>query len=62
MVGSTINNPIEVIGGTGQTNEIIKATGVSTATITRINQWLRHGRGGYHEALVRMHLQPEESA
>ena len=36
-------------------------TGVSTATITRINQWLRHGRGGYHDALVRLGLLPKES-
>lgn len=28
-------------------------TGVSTATITRISQWLRHGTGGYREALER---------
>jgi TrpR-related protein YerC/YecD len=40
---------------------IASDTGVSTATITRINQWLRHGRGGYHEALVRLGLLPEES-
>ena len=36
-------------------------TGVSTATITRINQWLRHGRGGYHDALVRLGLLPKDS-
>lgn len=29
-------------------------TGVSTATVTRISQWLRHGTGGYREALDRM--------
>ena len=28
-------------------------TGVSTATITRIAQWLRHGTGGYREALAK---------
>lgn len=33
--------------------EIHDLTGVSTATITRIAQWLRHGTGGYKEALVR---------
>lgn len=27
--------------------EIANDTGVSTATIGRINQWLRHGTGGY---------------
>ncbi|HEX5466109.1 MAG TPA: YerC/YecD family TrpR-related protein [Candidatus Limnocylindrales bacterium] len=33
--------------------EINHATGVSTATITRIAQWLRHGEGGYRLALKR---------
>ena len=33
--------------------EISRETGVSTATVTRIAQWLRHGTGGYVEALVR---------
>jgi len=33
--------------------EIHDNSGVSTATITRINQWLRHGTGGYREALDR---------
>jgi TrpR-related protein YerC/YecD len=33
--------------------EIHDITGVSTATITRISQWLRHGTGGYREALER---------
>jgi TrpR-related protein YerC/YecD len=33
--------------------EIHEITGVSTATITRIAQWLRHGTGGYREALDR---------
>ena len=33
--------------------EIHDNSGVSTATITRINQWLRHGTGGYREALNR---------
>ena len=41
--------------------QIAAETGVSTATITRINQWLKHGRGGYHEALVRLDLLPEDS-
>jgi len=30
------------------------ATGVSTATITRINDWVRNGTGGYSEALERL--------
>jgi TrpR-related protein YerC/YecD len=33
--------------------EIAEMTGASTATITRINQWLRHGAGGYRMALER---------
>jgi TrpR-related protein YerC/YecD len=33
--------------------EISRLTGASTATITRIAQWLRHGEGGYSKALVR---------
>ncbi|MDQ3449207.1 MAG: YerC/YecD family TrpR-related protein [Chloroflexota bacterium] len=33
--------------------EISRETGASTATITRIAQWLRHGAGGYREALER---------
>jgi TrpR-related protein YerC/YecD len=32
--------------------EISRTTGVSTATITRIAQWLRHGEGGYRLALM----------
>jgi len=33
--------------------EISRATGASTATITRIAAWLKHGTGGYREALER---------
>jgi TrpR-related protein YerC/YecD len=33
--------------------EISNRTGASTATITRIAQWLRHGEGGYPRALER---------
>ena len=33
---------------------IAEETGVSTATITRINQWLRHGTGGYQSMLDRL--------
>jgi len=32
---------------------IARQTGVSTATITRISEWLRHGTGGYRIALER---------
>jgi TrpR-related protein YerC/YecD len=34
--------------------EIAENTGASTATITRINQWLQHGTGGYRLALSRV--------
>jgi TrpR-related protein YerC/YecD len=33
--------------------EISRETGASTATVTRIAQWLHHGTGGYREALTR---------
>ena len=33
--------------------EIAELTGASTATVTRVNQWLRHGMGGYQLALER---------
>ena len=31
--------------------KIAEKTGVSTATITRIAHWLKHGEGGYEEAI-----------
>jgi TrpR-related protein YerC/YecD len=34
--------------------EISQRTGASTATITRIAQWLHHGTGGYRLALARL--------
>lgn len=34
--------------------EISRRTGASTATITRIASWLRHGEGGYRAMLDRM--------
>jgi TrpR-related protein YerC/YecD len=34
--------------------EISNRTGASTATITRIAQWLHHGEGGYTGALERL--------
>jgi TrpR-related protein YerC/YecD len=34
-------------------------TGVSTATITRINDWVRNGTGGYGEALERLGIDQE---
>ena len=34
-------------------SEISRRTGASTATVTRIAQWLNHGAGGYRDALDR---------
>lgn len=42
--------------------QIAAESGASTATITRINQWLRHGTGGYVAALDRQGLLSEELA
>lgn len=36
--------------------EIAAETGVSTATIVRINQWLRHGTGGYQNMLDKLDI------
>ena len=36
--------------------EIATQAGSSTATITRINQWLQHGTGGYRLMLERLGL------
>lgn len=33
--------------------EIADETGVSTATVTRVSQWLHHGMGGYELMLAR---------
>lgn len=33
--------------------EVSQRTGASTTTITRINEWLQHGTGGYRLALDR---------
>ncbi len=40
--------------------EIHDRTGVSTATITRINQWLQHGTGGYRLILDRVGPDPTD--
>jgi len=34
--------------------DIADRTGSSTATVTRINQWLQHGTGGYGKILERL--------
>ncbi len=36
--------------------EIASRSRCSTATVTRINQWLQHGTGGYRTALERLGL------
>ena len=33
--------------------EIAERTGASTTTVTRVAHWLRHGEGGYRQALDR---------
>lgn len=33
--------------------DIAQQTGASTATVTRVNQWLNHGTGGYQLTLAR---------
>jgi TrpR-related protein YerC/YecD len=35
--------------------EIAERVPTSTATVTRVAQWLRHGTGGYRIALDRVH-------
>jgi TrpR-related protein YerC/YecD len=35
-------------------HEISERTGASSATISRVNQWLRYGRGGYRLLLDRL--------
>jgi TrpR-related protein YerC/YecD len=42
--------------------EISARTGASTATITRIASWLKHGTGGYQAALARVSKGRESSA
>jgi TrpR-related protein YerC/YecD len=39
---------------------IAEETGASTATVTRINHWLRHGTGGYRLVLQRLGMQGPE--
>lgn len=34
--------------------EITEATGASSATVSRVNQWLRYGRGGYRSLIERL--------
>lgn len=34
--------------------DVAQKTGLSTATVTRIAHWIKHGEGGYQEALKRI--------
>src|SRR5687768_665577 len=38
--------------------EIAERVPTSTATVTRVAQWLRHGAGGYRLALERLNAKP----
>lgn len=38
--------------------DIAQQTGASTATVTRVSQWLHHGTGGYQLALDRLKETP----
>lgn len=41
--------------------EIAERVPTSTATVTRVAQWLRHGTGGYRTALERTHPKRKRS-
>jgi TrpR-related protein YerC/YecD len=42
--------------------EVSKATGASTATVTRVAHWLRYGEGGYRSALERRRRRASKTA
>lgn len=42
--------------------EVSKATGASTATVTRVAHWLRYGEGGYRLALERRRRRSKRTA
>ncbi|HUP33526.1 MAG TPA: YerC/YecD family TrpR-related protein, partial [Gaiellaceae bacterium] len=42
--------------------EVAERARASTATVTRVAQWLRHGRGGYRLALDRRKRRAPQSA
>lgn len=48
---------VRKLGAGNSYRAIHDATGVSTATITRINDWFRNGSGGYDEALDRLGIE-----
>jgi TrpR-related protein YerC/YecD len=45
---------VRLLDGGLHYGEISRRTGASTATITRIASWLRHGEGGYRRMLERL--------
>lgn len=45
---------VRELAGGAPYREIAERTGVSTATITRINQWFQHGTGGYQAMLTKI--------
>lgn len=42
-------------------HDIRERTGASSATISRVNQWLRYGRDGYRAVLDRLATRPSAS-
>ena len=52
---------VRLLNGGMHYAEISNRTGASTATITRIAQWLHHGEGGYARALERLRSAPGQS-
>ncbi len=38
-------------------HEVSRRTGASTTTVTRVAHWLRHGEGGYRQAIDRLEAQ-----
>lgn len=51
-----------LLAGGAPYHEISERTGASSATISRVNQWLRYGRGGYALLLDRLSPQPRRAA
>lgn len=49
---------VRLLGSGMHYAEISRRTGASTATITRIASWLRHGEGGYRALLERVAAGP----
>jgi len=41
-------------------HEISERTGASSATISRVGQWLRYGRDGYRLLIDRTRMEPED--